>query len=192
VKEPKLKKPKTLEELAPLDREVCQVLASLGAVFNTAQLIKHEFSASSLKGYIGSSLLPSSLHCVCILLSALLLHTYVFADPHYYLLMSSYLVVGMVLNKEKRARLADALTRRQRALSVAGASAPSAPIDSAHAAPSPAPSAPIAAVPQAAVRASPTPATLEKDKGVLEIASDKDSVEGPVFKRQRAVVAMTS
>ena len=63
----KLKKPKTLEELAPPNREVCQVLASLGAVFNTTQLIKHEFSPSSLKGYIGSPLLPSSLHCVCLL-----------------------------------------------------------------------------------------------------------------------------
>ena len=67
VRELKLKKPKTLEELASPDREVCQVLASLGVVFNTAQLIKHVFSPSSLKGYIGSSLLPSSLHCVCML-----------------------------------------------------------------------------------------------------------------------------
>ena len=38
----KLKKPKTLEELAPLDRELCQVLVSLGAVFNSAKLIKHD------------------------------------------------------------------------------------------------------------------------------------------------------
>jgi len=67
VRELKLKKPKTLEELAPPDREVCQILAILGAMFNTAQLIKHEFSPSSLKGYIGSSLLPSSLHFVCLL-----------------------------------------------------------------------------------------------------------------------------
>ena len=68
VRELKLKKPKTLEELASPDREVCQVLSSLGALFNTAQLIKHEFSASILKGYIGSSLLPSSLHYVWLLL----------------------------------------------------------------------------------------------------------------------------
>jgi len=57
VRELKLKKPKTLEELAPLERKVCQVLSSLGAVFNTSQLIRHEFSAYGLKGYIGSSLL---------------------------------------------------------------------------------------------------------------------------------------
>jgi len=35
VKELKFKKPKTLEELAPPDREVFQILSSLGAVFNT-------------------------------------------------------------------------------------------------------------------------------------------------------------
>ena len=46
MRELKLKKPKTLEELAPPDREVCQVLSSLGAVFNTAQLIKLEFSVT--------------------------------------------------------------------------------------------------------------------------------------------------
>jgi len=47
------KKPRTLEELTPHDREFCQVFASLGAVFNTIQLIKHEYDAEALKGYIG-------------------------------------------------------------------------------------------------------------------------------------------
>jgi len=42
--------------------------------------------------------------------------------------MSSNLGVGMVLNEEKRAKLADALARRQGAMSGVGASAPSAPI----------------------------------------------------------------
>jgi len=42
--------------------------------------------------------------------------------------MSSYLDVGMVLNEEKGARLANALARRQGALGGEGASAPSAPI----------------------------------------------------------------
>jgi len=50
----KLKKPKTLEELTPPDRELCQVLSSLGVMLNTAQLIKHEFSSSGLKDYIGT------------------------------------------------------------------------------------------------------------------------------------------
>jgi len=107
--------------------------------------------------------------------------------------MLSCFGAGMVLNEEKRARLADALARRQGALGVAGASASFAPI-SAHAAPSPAPSAPIVAVPLVDVRASPAPAPLEKDKGVVKIESDgdKDTVEGPVFKRRKAVVAATS
>jgi len=56
VKKLEFKKPRTLEELTPHDRELCQVLASLGAVFNIAQLIKHEFSPSDLKGYIGTCL----------------------------------------------------------------------------------------------------------------------------------------
>jgi len=94
---------------------------------------------------------------------------------------------GMMLNEEKRDRLADALARRQGALGVVGDSAPSAPI-STHTAPSPAPSAPIVAV-----RASPAPTPFEKDKRVVEIESDgdEDTVEGPIFKRRRAVVATT-
>jgi len=59
VKKLEFKKPRTLEELTPHDRELCQVLASLGAVFNTAQLIKHEFSPSDLKGYIATRSPPS-------------------------------------------------------------------------------------------------------------------------------------
>jgi len=55
----KLKEPKSLKELALHDREVCQVLASLGAVFNITQLIKHEYDVRSLKGYIGTDLLLS-------------------------------------------------------------------------------------------------------------------------------------
>ena len=62
----KLKKPKTLEELTPHDCEVCQVLASLGTVFNTAQLIKHEYDAEALKGYIGTCLpLPCFVVHIC-------------------------------------------------------------------------------------------------------------------------------
>ena len=47
------KKPRTLEELIPHDREFCVVLTSLGAVFNTVLLIKHEYDVEGLKGYIG-------------------------------------------------------------------------------------------------------------------------------------------
>ena len=199
----KLKKPKTLEELAPPDREVCQVLASLGAVFNTAQLIKHEFNSSGLKGYIGLSLLPF-LYPLCLpvmillCLYILLLHAYVFTDllysDNHCLLMSSYLGVGMVLNKEKRVRLADALARSQGALGGAGASAPSAPIDTSQVMPTPAPSAPIVAIPLATARASPTPTPIERNKSVVAIESEEeeDTVEGPVFKRRRALAETTS
>ena len=48
-----LKKAKTLDELSSADREVCQVLASLGTVFNTVELIKNEYSLTGLAGYIG-------------------------------------------------------------------------------------------------------------------------------------------
>ena len=196
VRELKFKKPKTLEELAPLDREVCQVLSSLGAMFNTTQLIKHEYDVGALKGYIGTGLLLSYFVMpVSILLYSyilpffLLLHSdgYCFAD-----LLHFHLGAGMVLNEEKRARLVDALTCRHGALGVAGASTPSAPI-SAPAAPSPTPSALIVAVPLAAVRASPAPTPLEKDKGVVEIESgDGDTAEGPVFKIRKVVRAATS
>ena len=56
VKKLEFKKPRTLEELTLHDRKLCQVLVSLGVVFNTTQLIKHEFSPSDLKGYIGTGL----------------------------------------------------------------------------------------------------------------------------------------
>jgi len=56
----------------------------------------------------------------------------------------------MVLNEEKRARLADALTRCQGALSGVGVSAPSAP---------------IVAVPLDVVQALPAPTPLRRTKG---------------------------
>ena len=52
-----LKKAKTLDELSSADREVCQVLASLGVIFNTAELIKNEYSPTGLAGYIGIGIL---------------------------------------------------------------------------------------------------------------------------------------
>jgi len=63
------KKPRTLEELNPHDREFCQVLASLGAVFNTVQLIKHEYDAEALKGYIG---IVFALSCLVVPITILL------------------------------------------------------------------------------------------------------------------------
>jgi len=60
----------------------------------------------------------------------------------------------MVMNEEKRARLVDALARRQEATSGVEASTSSAP---------------IAAIPLATAQASPLPTPLEKDKGVVVI-----------------------
>jgi len=70
VRELKLKKAKTLDELNSADCEICQVLASLGVVFNTAELIKHEYDPVALTRCIGmgviSSLLTSILYlCLC-------------------------------------------------------------------------------------------------------------------------------
>jgi len=61
----KFKKPRGLEELTAHHRELCQVLASLGAMFNTAQLIKYEYDAKALKGYTGTCFyLSPALLCI--------------------------------------------------------------------------------------------------------------------------------
>jgi len=95
----------------------------------------------------------------------------------------------MVLNKEKRAKLADALTRRQGVSGAVGTCAPHALV-SAAAVPSPTPSIPIAAVPFAAAQASP--ALPPREKRVVEIESDENSADGPVFKRRRPTTKTTS
>ena len=53
VKKLKFKKAKTLDELSSADCEVCQVLASLGVVFNIAKLIKHGCNSTALSNYLG-------------------------------------------------------------------------------------------------------------------------------------------
>jgi len=99
----------------------------------------------------------------------------------------------MVLNAEKRARLAEVLSIRDDAAAGAGASAPPAP-PATQTTPAPASSAPIAAIPLATVRASPPPTPLEKNKGVVLITSEdeEDTMDGPVFKRRKAATAATS
>ena len=62
VEKPEVKKPISLEDLAPPDHEMCQFLSSLGVVFDTAELIKLEFFAKALKSYIGT--LPISASCL--------------------------------------------------------------------------------------------------------------------------------
>ena len=75
-----LKKPRSLEDLAPPDREVCQFLSSLGVVFNIAELIK---------AYIGT-LFDFALYCLL---------AYCVGLCYYALLFSC---VGMVLNTKIR------------------------------------------------------------------------------------------
>jgi len=81
VRKLEFKKLRTLEELTPHDHELCQVLASLGAVFNTVQLIKHEYDVEALKGYIGTDF---PLSCLVMFVTILLrlyilpLHTRMF------------------------------------------------------------------------------------------------------------------
>jgi len=88
----------------------------------------------------------------------------------------------MVLNEEKRAKLANILTRRQGMFGGASTSTPHA-LASATVAPSPTPSTSTVAVPLAAAQASPAPFPYERK--VLEIESDEYSTEGLVFKRLR-------
>ena len=45
------KKPRDLEAMAPYERELCGLF--LGAKYNSALLIKHEFDVLALKKYIG-------------------------------------------------------------------------------------------------------------------------------------------
>ena len=95
----------------------------------------------------------------------------------------------MVLSEEKRASLAGILTRRQGVSGGVGTSSPHA-LASATAAPSPTPSTSTVAVPLVATQASPAPLPCERK--VVEIESDEDSAEGPVFKRLRSTTATTS
>jgi len=53
VKEPRLIKPKSLDELPSADREVCVALVGMRVVFNTAELIAREFDADALSQYFG-------------------------------------------------------------------------------------------------------------------------------------------
>jgi len=60
VEKLKFKKAKTLDELSSADREVFQALASLGVVFNTAELIKRACDPTALSNYLGmGNLLPA-------------------------------------------------------------------------------------------------------------------------------------
>jgi len=63
VEKLKLKKAKTLDEFSSADRRVCQVLASLRVIFNTAELIKNKYHPTGLASYIGIGILSCSFLC---------------------------------------------------------------------------------------------------------------------------------
>ena len=53
VEKLKFKKAKTLDKISSADREVCLILASLGVVLNTTELIKHGRDPTALSNYLG-------------------------------------------------------------------------------------------------------------------------------------------
>ena len=61
VKEVKLTKPNSLDELPSNDREACQLLTSVGG-FNTATLISLEYNGEALAKYISMRATLPSLH----------------------------------------------------------------------------------------------------------------------------------
>jgi len=95
----------------------------------------------------------------------------------------------MVLNKEKRAKLAGILTRCQGMSGGAGTSSPHARA-SATATPLPTPFIPTVAIPLVAAQSSPAPFPYESK--VVEIELDENSIEGPISKRLRPTPAMAS
>jgi len=103
-----LKKPRSLENLSLSDREGCDFLTSLGAVFNTSDLIKHEYHPKFLKAHIGI--------CLCLYLSLLVCS--VNLDSH----VLSLFCADMALDAEKRRKLAKLVSRRQAALADVGTS----------------------------------------------------------------------
>jgi len=96
---------------------------------------------------------------------------------------------GMVLAKEKRAKLAGILTRRRGVVGGVGTSSPCA-LSSTTSVPSPTPFVPAFVVFLAPAQASPAPFPYERK--VVEIEFDEDSAEGPISKRLRLMTATTS
>jgi len=101
VEKPGLKKPRSLEDLAPQDREICKFFSNSGAVFNTVELINLEYNPKALKGYIGTFSVSASY---------LSLLAYCVGLASYALLFSC---AGMVLNAEKRRQLAEIALKRK-------------------------------------------------------------------------------
>jgi len=163
VEKPGVKKPKSLEELTPSNRETCQLLSNLGVVFDTAELIKLEFCAKALKRYIGTFTISASSLSLLLLVHFCQLHVALSQ-----LLTPCCFYADMTLNKEKKKKLADLLAKRRAAAAGVGTSTP----------PPSATSTPNSSEPASGVN---------KLKGVVVATGteDKDTSSGLVFKRQK-------
>ena len=157
--------PRNLEDLTPPDCEMCQLLSGLGAMFDTAKLIKLEFSAKALKSYIGIVLISALsffylylfIVANCMLQGVRFLRFVVYAD--------------MTLNTERKKKLADLLAKRRAAAAGVGTSTPTNPPSSATSSPNTSEPAPID----------------NREKGVVVIAGseDEDTCTSLVFKKPR-------
>jgi len=95
---PNLQRARSLEDLSPQERGVCELLFGLSAPLNTLELLKREFSPEDLKTYIGTPLF------LCLLL---------------YPILSCILVLftytNMGFNNDKKKKLVDLLAKRRAA-----------------------------------------------------------------------------
>jgi len=156
VEKPGLKKPRSLEDLAPQDREVCEFFSNLGVVFSTVELIKLEYNPKALKGYIGTFSLFASYITLNLCLWV----------------WGSY--ASMVLTTEKRKQLAEVALQHRAAPDPSDADA-SAPAD----APPTTTSAPNPSAP------TPLDHRL-KGTVEATASKDEDTCSGLVFKRKRS------
>ena len=165
VEKPGLKKPRSLEDLTPPDREMCQLLSGLGAMFDTAKMIKLEFFAKALKSYIGIVLIYAS--SLSLLVHYCQLHV-VWSQ----LLMLCCFYADMTLNAESKKKLADLLVQRRTVVAGLGTTTPTNPPPSTTSAPNTSEPAPVD----------------NRQKGVVVVAADsedEDTCTGLVFKRPR-------
>ena len=88
MEKPNLQRVRSLDDLSPQERGVCELLSRLSVLLNTLELLKREFSPEDLETYIGTPLfscllLYPILACILVLftyshIDLLLLHRYGF------------------------------------------------------------------------------------------------------------------
>ena len=156
TKKPNLQRPRSLEDLAPQERGVCEFHSGLLAPFNTLELLKHEFSPKSLKTYIGipSYISPSLAVSLRFLYPAL----------------TCCLCANMGFSNNKKKKLVDLLDKRKAAATEEGTFMPIAPSTSAAPAPCPTELAP----------------SINRPEGMVAVdTDDEETCTDLVFKRSR-------